>query len=98
MDDDRRHHREGAHGSFTASNKVYDGNTAATIARRSLTGIGRQRRCQPDGGNGSFDTAEVGTGKTVTAPDSRSPALTPATTRSSAGRTDDDRRTSRPSR
>src|SRR5205823_3236381 len=52
--------------SFTASNKVYDGTTAATIASRSLTGVVGQDDVSLTGGTASFGTAAAGTNKTVT--------------------------------
>src|SRR5206468_3667907 len=49
----------------TASNKVYDQTTAATITGESLVGV-----ISPDAvtvsGGGSFDTKNAGTGKSVT--------------------------------
>ena len=50
--------------SVTAANKVYDGTTAATA---TLHADGRRRR-RGDGActSATFDTANVGTGKTVT--------------------------------
>jgi hypothetical protein len=58
----------GITGSFTAADKVYDGNTNATVLTRGLSGV-----LAPDtgnvsltGGTASFGTATVGAGKTVT--------------------------------
>jgi hypothetical protein len=53
-------------GSFTASNKVYDGTTAATVATRSLTGVVSGDTVTLTGGTATFDSATVGNGKTVT--------------------------------
>jgi MBG domain (YGX type)/YDG domain/HYR domain len=53
-------------GSFTASNKVYDRTTAATIATRSLSGIVGSDDVTLANGTATFDTKIVGTGKTVT--------------------------------
>ena len=63
-------------GAFTASNKVYDGDTSASIASRSLTGtcsppVTPNGVVSPDtvalsGGTATFGTKDVGTGKTVT--------------------------------
>jgi len=56
-------------GSFTASNKVYDGNTTATILTRSLTGVVAADVADVSltGGTATFANANIGTGKTVTA-------------------------------
>ena len=53
-------------GSFTADNKVYDGNNTATVLTRSLIGV-----ISPDvvtliGGTATFSSKNVGMGKTVT--------------------------------
>ncbi|KIA96125.1 hypothetical protein OC25_03235 [Pedobacter kyungheensis] len=55
-------------GNFTADNKVYDGNTTATVLTRTLTGVlaGDVADVTLTGGTASFATASVGTGKTVT--------------------------------
>jgi hypothetical protein len=53
-------------GSFTAGNKVYDGNTSATVTGRSLTGVVGSDVVSLSGGVANFDTKNVGTGKTVT--------------------------------
>ena len=52
-------------GSFTADNKIYDGNTSATGLTRALSGvIGSRRRVGLDtGGTATFDTKNVGTGQ-----------------------------------
>ena len=71
------HHRpHRSSGAFTASNKVYDGDTSASIASRSLTGtcsppVTPNGVVSPDtvalsGGAATFGTKDVGTGKTVT--------------------------------
>jgi len=56
-------------GSFTADNKVYDGNTTASVLTRSLTGVlpADAADVSLTGGTATFGTADVGTGKTVTA-------------------------------
>src|SRR5207249_4600281 len=46
-------------GSFTANNKVYDGNTSATIASRSLTGAITGEDVNLSGGTATFDTKNV---------------------------------------
>jgi hypothetical protein len=53
-------------GNFTASNKVYDGNTDATVTGRSLNGTISGDTVSLDGGTASFGTKNVATGKTVT--------------------------------
>ncbi|MBH0178409.1 MAG: LEPR-XLL domain-containing protein [Nitrospira sp.] len=53
-------------GSFTVSNKVYDGTTSATIVSRSLNGVLVGDVVNLTGGSATFDTENVGTGKTVT--------------------------------
>jgi hypothetical protein len=52
---------------ITANDKPFDGTTAATIATRSLTGVRPGDDVSLTGGTATFDTAAVGTGKTVTA-------------------------------
>ncbi|MES2522979.1 MAG: YDG domain-containing protein, partial [Gemmatimonadota bacterium] len=52
---------------FTASNKVYDATTTATIATRSLTGKLGSDAVTLDGGTATFADKTVGTGKTVNA-------------------------------
>ncbi|HEX2289663.1 MAG TPA: YDG domain-containing protein, partial [Pseudonocardiaceae bacterium] len=54
-------------GSFTAANKSYDGNTSATIATRSVGGEVSGDDVSLVGGTATFDNANVGTAKTVTA-------------------------------
>ncbi|ARS39462.1 hypothetical protein CA265_07280 [Sphingobacteriaceae bacterium GW460-11-11-14-LB5] len=56
-------------GSFTASNKVYDGNASATVLTRALTGVLTADAADVNlsGGTASFADASVATGKTVTA-------------------------------
>src|SRR5439155_5556516 len=57
----------GITGSIAASNKLYDGNTAATITSRTLAGVLGTDQVSYVGGTATFDTKNVGTGKTVTA-------------------------------
>jgi trimeric autotransporter adhesin len=52
---------------FTASNKVYEGDTAAAITARTLTGVLAGDTVSVSGGTASFDTKNVGTGKAVSA-------------------------------
>jgi hypothetical protein len=52
--------------SVSVSNKVYDGNTTATIATRALTGILGADDLALSGGTALFANKNVGTGKTVT--------------------------------
>ncbi|MFN8764943.1 MAG: beta strand repeat-containing protein [Pirellulaceae bacterium] len=52
-------------GSFTADNKVYDATTDATVLTRTVTPIAGDDLTL-DGGTATFDTKNVGTGKTVT--------------------------------
>lgn len=54
-------------GSITASNKVYDGTTTATIASCSLSGIIGSEDVGCAGGTATFNNGNVGDGKTVTA-------------------------------
>src|SRR5207247_1248375 len=54
-------------GSITASNKTYDGTTAATIATRSLSGVLGSDAVSLSGGTATFASKTVGTAKTVTA-------------------------------
>jgi len=56
-------------GNFTADNKVYDGNTTATVLTRTLTGVlaGDVADVTLTGGTASFATANIGTGKIVNA-------------------------------
>ena len=53
-------------GSFTASDKVYDGNAAAVIAMRSVAGTLASDVVNLTGGAATFADKNVGTGKTVT--------------------------------
>ena len=53
-------------GSFTASNKVYDGATAATISGRSLSGVVGSDDVALAGGSATFANKNIGAGKTVT--------------------------------
>jgi len=56
----------GITGSITADNKVYDATNAATIAGRTLAGVLGTDVVSYSGGVASFNTKNVGTGKTVT--------------------------------
>ena len=55
-------------GSFTADNKEYDGTTAATVLTRSVNqaDVVGTDVVSLTGGNATFNTKDVGTGKTVT--------------------------------
>lgn len=53
--------------SLTAANKIYDGNTNATITGNSLTGVIGTDAVGSTITSASFDTKNVGTAKTVTA-------------------------------
>src|SRR4051795_481441 len=53
-------------GSFTAANKVYDGNTSATATGRSLAGTVTGDAVSLSGGTATFGTRDVGANKTVT--------------------------------
>ena len=64
--DHRRHHAATLTGSITAANKVYDGNTSATITSRTLTGVIGGDTVSYVGGTATFADKNVGTGKTVT--------------------------------
>jgi len=57
----------GITGAITASNKVYDGNTSATILTRTLAGAVGGDAVSYSGGTATFDNKNVGTGKTVSA-------------------------------
>src|ERR1051326_391044 len=52
-------------GSFTANNKVYDGNSSATVATRSLSGVINNDDVTLTGGTATFSDKNVGN-KTVT--------------------------------
>jgi hypothetical protein len=52
-------------GSFTASNKIYDGTTSATVATRAVSGQVGLDDVNHTGGTATFDTADVGAAKTV---------------------------------
>ena len=52
---------------LTAANKVYDGNTSASITSTSLSGVITGDAVSTSIGSASFDTKNVGTAKTVTA-------------------------------
>jgi hypothetical protein len=54
-------------GSFTAGNKIYDGNTTASITTRSLAAVVLGDTVSLVGGTATFATATVGLGKVVTA-------------------------------
>jgi len=56
-------------GSITAGNKIYDGNTTATVLTRSLTGVltADVADVTLTGGTAAFADKNIGTGKTVTA-------------------------------
>jgi hypothetical protein len=54
-------------GTVTAANKVYDGNDAATITGRTLSGVLDGDSVSYVGGIASFADRNVGTGKAVTA-------------------------------
>jgi hypothetical protein len=58
----------GITGSFTAADKVYDGNTNASVLTRTLNGVlpADTANVSLTGGTASFGTATVGAGKTVT--------------------------------
>ena len=53
-------------GTFTASNKIYDGTASATVATRAVTGIVGSDDVNHTGGTATFANATVGTAKTVT--------------------------------
>ena len=53
-------------GSFTAQNKIYDGNNSATVLTRSLVGAISADSISLNGGTANFADKNVGTGKTVT--------------------------------
>ncbi|NDE18234.1 hypothetical protein EBZ80_25285, partial [bacterium] len=57
---------KGISGSFTASNKEYDGNANASVTGRSLVGVETGDTVTLEGGTATFSDANVGTGKTVT--------------------------------
>ena len=56
----------GITGSFTAANKVYDGNNSATVLTRSLTAAITGDNVSLTGGTATFNNELVGNGKTVT--------------------------------
>src|SRR4030095_14864373 len=58
----------GITGSFTADNKVYDGNNSATVLTRSLSGVlaGDLLNVSLSGGTATFANANVANGKRVT--------------------------------
>ncbi len=53
-------------GSITAGNKVYDGNTSATITSRTVTGVIAGDTVSYVGGMATFADRNAGVGKTVT--------------------------------
>ena len=53
-------------GSFAAASKVYDGNAAATVNGRSLTGVIDGDLVSLSGGSATFDNKNAGQAKTVT--------------------------------
>ncbi|NCW27303.1 MAG: DUF1533 domain-containing protein, partial [Verrucomicrobia bacterium] len=53
-------------GTFTAQSKGYDGNTTATVISRSVSSQIAGDDVNHSNGTATFDTAELGTGKTVT--------------------------------
>ncbi|OLE63994.1 MAG: hypothetical protein AUG74_13435 [Bacteroidetes bacterium 13_1_20CM_4_60_6] len=53
-------------GSFTASNKPYDGTTSATVLTRSLTGVIGGDAVTLTGGTATYNDKTVANGKTVT--------------------------------
>src|SRR5205085_988515 len=55
-------------GSFTAQDKVYDGNTSATIATRSLSGVVGSDNVSLSGGSACSTPSPSGSLKTVTVP------------------------------
>jgi trimeric autotransporter adhesin len=58
----------GITGSFTAQNKIYDGNTSATVGTRSLSGVlgADLAEVSLSGGTATFADKNVGAGKMVT--------------------------------
>ena len=52
--------------SFTADNKVYDGNTSAAILTRTATGMVGAETVVVSGGTATFNNKNFGTGKVVT--------------------------------
>jgi hypothetical protein len=57
---------KGITGTFTASNKGYDGNDSASVTGRSLSGVETGDTVTLEGVTATFNNANVGTGKTVT--------------------------------
>ncbi|MEI8083711.1 MAG: YDG domain-containing protein, partial [Actinomycetes bacterium] len=57
---------KGITGSFTASNKVYDGNANASVLTSSLAGVVSGDVVRPTGGTVTFSDKNVGAPKTVT--------------------------------
>jgi subtilisin-like proprotein convertase family protein len=54
-------------GSITASNKIYDGNTSATISSRNLSGVINSDNVSLTGGTATFSDPTVANGKIVSA-------------------------------
>jgi len=52
-------------GNFVATNKTYDGTTAASVTSRSLTGVRSGDVVELTGGTAAFESAGVGSGKRV---------------------------------
>jgi hypothetical protein len=57
----------GVTANIIATNKVYDGTTAATVIGRTLTGVISNEDVKVGGDTDTFDSRTIGTGKTVTA-------------------------------
>jgi hypothetical protein len=57
---------KGITGTFTASNKGYDGNDSASVTGRSLSGVETGDTVTLEGGTATFANALVGNAKTVT--------------------------------
>ncbi|MFN4000433.1 YDG domain-containing protein, partial [Algoriphagus sp.] len=53
-------------GNFTADNKIYDGNTSATVLTRTLNGVISPDAVELTGGTATFADKNVANGKTVT--------------------------------
>ena len=68
--------------SVTAENKIYDGNTTATVTATVDTGVTGET-LTISGLTGTFDNAEVGTGKTVTVNSSAAVVTAGANTKTS---------------
>jgi len=59
-DSDGGHHPAAITGSITASNKIYDATTAATIASHTLTGVLSGDVVSYTGGTATFANKNVG--------------------------------------